>query len=247
MQRVAIVTGGSRGIGAATARLLAEQGWNICISFNSNANAAQRVVADCIAKGVKAIAVQADVSGQDDVAALFKSADALGPIGALINNAGIVAPKVRVDEMTQERLQRVLSVNVTGPFMCAGEAIRRMSSTRGGSGGVIVNVSSIAARLGSAGEYVDYAASKGAIDTMTVGLANEVSREGIRVNAVRPGVIATEIHASNGDPGRAERVGGATPVGRAGEPEEVAAAIAWLCSDSASYVMGALLDVSGGR
>jgi NAD(P)-dependent dehydrogenase (short-subunit alcohol dehydrogenase family) len=247
MRKVAIVTGGSRGIGAATARLLAEQGWDVCISYNSNADAAQRVVTDCIAKGAQAIAVQADVSVDTDVATLFKSAEELGTIGALVNNAGVVAPKFRVDEMTQERVERVLSVNVTGSLLCAAEAIRRMSTIHGGNGGVIVNVSSAAARMGSPGEYVDYAASKGAIDTMTVGLAKEVASEGIRVNAVRPGIIATEIHASNGDPGRAQRVGAATPMGRPGEPEEVAAAIAWLCSDAASYVTGSLLDVNGGR
>ncbi len=192
-------------------------------------------------------AVRAEVSSSDDVAALFAAADEMGPVGALVNNAGIVDRTTRVDEMTPARLERMFAVNVTGAFLCAGEAVRRMSARHGGAGGVIVNVSSAAARLGSPGEYVDYAASKAAIDTMTIGLAREVAREGVRVNAVRPGLIHTEIHARGGQPGRVERLQDSVPIGRGGDPQEVAAAIVWLCSDEATYVTGAILDVTGGR
>jgi NAD(P)-dependent dehydrogenase (short-subunit alcohol dehydrogenase family) len=245
---VAIVTGGGRGVGASTACLLAERGWDVCIAYRANAEAAGRVVATCQAAGRAAIAVQADVSSERDVIDLFARVDAnLGQPRALINNAGIVAPRARVDEMDVERLDRMLAVNLIGPFLCAREAVRRMSSRHGGAGGVIVNVSSVAARVGGAGEYVDYAASKAAIDTMTIGLAREVAGEGIRVVAVRPGIIDTEIHASGGQPDRARRLASAIPVGRAGDPMEVARAIVWLCSADASYVTGAVLDVSGGR
>lgn len=247
MARVAVVTGGSRGIGAATARRLAAQGWSVCFSYRDAADAAKQVVAACEAAGGEALAVRADVSSADDVAALFQRADRLGRVAALVNNAGIADRKQRVDEFSPERIVRMAAVNVVGPFLCAGEAVRRMSSRHGGSGGAIVNVSSIAARLGGPDEWVDYAATKGALDTMTVGLAREVGAEGIRVNAVRPGLIDTGIHAANGQPDRIERMAPGVPLQRAGTPEEVANAIAWLCSDSASYVTGALLDVGGGR
>ncbi|HEY2703593.1 MAG TPA: SDR family oxidoreductase [Candidatus Dormibacteraeota bacterium] len=248
MGRAAVVTGGGRGIGAATARLLAAQGWDVCVSYRADAGAAQRVVDECRAAGRRAIAVGADVSSEHDVAALFERVDAeLGRPGALVNNAGIVGARSRVEDMTFERIERMMSVNVLGSFLCAREAVRRMSTNNGGAGGVIVNLSSAASRLGSPGEYVDYAASKGAIDTMTIGLAREVAAEGIRVNAVRPGIVDTDIHASGGQPDRVARLGPQIPIGRAGDPAEVAAAIAWLCSDASSYVTGALLDVSGGR
>jgi NAD(P)-dependent dehydrogenase (short-subunit alcohol dehydrogenase family) len=244
---VAIVTGGSRGIGAATAPLLATAGLDICLSYREDADAAAAVVAACEAQGVAAAAVRADVRDEADVLALFVAADALGSLGALVNNAGITGPRARLDELTAERIEGMLAVNVLGSFLCAREAVRRMSTAHGGAGGVIVNVSSAAARLGSAGEYVDYAASKGAIDTMTLGLSKEVAREGIRVNAVRPGLIKTDIHASGGQPDRIEEKRDSVPIGRGGDALEVAHAIAWLCSDEASYVTGALLDVSGGR
>jgi NAD(P)-dependent dehydrogenase (short-subunit alcohol dehydrogenase family) len=249
---VAVVTGGSRGIGAATALELARHGWDVCLSYLSDEQAAAETVARCEAAGARAIAVRANVAMADDVAALFAAADRLssqgkGPLTALVNNAGIVGRKARVDEMTPERLQQMLAVNVVGAFLCAGAAVRRMSTLHGGHGGTIVNVSSAAARIGSPGEYVDYAASKGAIDTMTLGLAKEVAAEGIRVNAVRPGIIDTEIHASGGQPDRVSRIGPGVPVGRAGTAAEIAAAVVWLCLPAASYVTGALLDVSGGR
>lgn len=245
---VAIVTGGGRGIGAATARLLAAQGCDVCVSYRADAAAAASVVADCEAAGRLAIAVRADVTVEADVEGLFRAADErLGRCTVVVNNAGIVAPKSRVDEMSAERVARMMAVNVTGAFVVAREAVRRMSTRHGGAGGVIVNVSSAAARLGSPGEYVDYAASKGALDTMTLGLAREVATEGVRVVGVRPGIIDTEIHASGGRPDRVAEIGPKQPVGRAGTAEEVAAAIAWLASDAASYVTGALLDVAGGR
>jgi NAD(P)-dependent dehydrogenase (short-subunit alcohol dehydrogenase family) len=241
--KVMVVTGGGRGIGAATARLAAQRGFAVAINYLKNGAAAER-----LAHEIDAIAVQGDVASEDDVVRLFKTVDdKLGRVTALVNNAGIVDRGTRVEAMSAARIQRMLAVNVTGSFLCAREAVKRMSTRHGGSGGAIVNVSSVAARLGGAGEYVDYAASKGAIDTFTVGLAKEVGAEGIRVNAVRPGVIRTEIHLTSGDPGRVERIGAMAPLARAGEPDEIARTIVWLASDEASYITGALLDVAGGR
>lgn len=238
------MTGGSRGIGAATATLLARQGWNVAISYRERADAADQVVAECAAAGVRALAVRADVADPKAVAELFATVAAeFGGLHALVNNAGIVSPAARVEEYDADRLQRLLAINVTGAFLAAGEAVRRMSTRYGNDGGVIVNVSSRAAVLGSAGEYVDYAASKAALDALTIGLAAEVAADGIRVAGVRPGLIETDIHA----PGRLDRLGTTPPLGRPGQPTEVAAAIAWLASDQASYVTGTTLDVSGGR
>lgn len=243
-----IITGGSRGIGAACARLAARDGWSVCVNYTSNAEAAKAVVADVEAAGAKAIAVQADVSREDDVLRLFKvAADALGPVTALINNAGILENQMKLEQMSAERFARVFSVNAIGALLCAREAVRVMGTSHGGNGGVIVNVSSAASRLGSPNEYIDYAASKGAMDTMTIGLAKEVGGDGIRVNAVRPGLILTDIHAASGEPGRAERLAPQVPVGRPGTAEEVAETVVWLMSEKSSYVNGALLDVSGGR
>jgi NAD(P)-dependent dehydrogenase (short-subunit alcohol dehydrogenase family) len=245
---VALVTGGSRGIGAATARQLAAHGWDVAVGYRADGAAAGVVAGECRRSGVSAVAVQADVSVEADVLALFTEVDTeLGTVRALVNNAGVTAPAGRVEDLTVDRIQRLLAVNVVGSFLCAREAVRRMSTSHGGVGGAIVNVSSAAARVGSPGEYVDYAATKGAIDTMTFGLAKEVAGEGIRVNAVRPGMINTEIHASGGQPDRVASLQHLVPMRRGGEADEVAAAIVWLCSDAASYVTGALLDVSGGR
>lgn len=247
-QKVILITGGSRGIGAATARLAAERGYAVAVNYHSNRGAADAVVAAIEASGGKAIAVAADVASESDVVRLFATVDErFGPITALVNNAGILEHQMRVEDMNAERLNRLFATNVTGSFLCAREAIRRMSTRHGGAGGAIVNLSSAAARLGSPGEYVDYAASKGAIDTMTIGLAKEVAAEGIRVNAVRPGVIYTEIHASGGEPGRVDRVKSGIPMQRGGEPIEVAHAIMWLLSDEASYTTGTFIDVTGGR
>ena len=245
MGGVMIVTGGSRGIGAATARLAAARGYAVCVNYRKERAAAEALVRELDGK---AIAVAADVAEEADVVRLFETVDrSLGPVTALVNNAGIVDLGTRVEAITPARLQRMFAVNVFGSFLCAREAVKRMSRRHGGKGGVIVNVSSIAAKLGGAGEYVDYAAAKGAIDTFSVGLAKEVGAEGIRVNAVRPGIIRTEIHLSSGDPGRVERIGAAAPLGRPGEAEEVARVILWLASEEASYMSGALVDVSGGR
>jgi NAD(P)-dependent dehydrogenase (short-subunit alcohol dehydrogenase family) len=248
MDKVMVVTGGGRGIGAATALIAAQRGYAVAVNYRSNRQAAEALVKRIESQGGKAIAVPGDVASEADVVRLFETTDrALGRVGALVNNAGIVDRGTRVEHMSAERIARMLAVNVTGSFLCAREAVKRMSTRHGGRGGAIVNVSSIAARLGGAGEYVDYAASKGAIDTFTVGLAKEVGPEGIRVNAVRPGIIRTEIHEASGDPARVERIGATAPLQRPGEAEEVARAIVWLLSDEASYMTGALVDVTGGR
>lgn len=248
MRKVMVITGAGRGIGAATARRAGREAYAVCVNYLGNREAAEGVVAAIEQAGGRAIAVAADVASETAVAHLFETVEReLGTPSALINNAGILEKQMRVEAMSAARLQRVFATNVVGSFLCAREAVRRMSTRFGGGGGVIVNVSSVAARLGMAGEYVDYAASKGAIDTMTLGLAREVAGDGIRVNAVRPGIIATEIHASGGEPGRARRLGPSVPMQREGRPEEVAAAILWLVSDEASYVTGALLDIAGGR
>ena len=247
MSSVAVITGGSRGIGRAVALALAKRGYVICFGYHSNEKAAAEVVARIEAAGGGASALRCDVGSEADILALFKKADSFGPLGALVNNAGIVAPSIRLDEMSTERFQRIMSVNVVGSLICAREAVRRMSTRHGGKGGVIVNLSSVAAKLGSANTYVDYAASKGAIDSFTVGLGQEVAGEGIRVAAIRPGLIDTEIHASGGDPDRAHRLAQTVPMRRVGNAEEIANAIVWLMSDEASYVTSAILDVSGGR
>jgi len=246
---VAVVTGGSKGIGAATAELLAARGWDVCLTYLSDDAGARAVVETIGAAGGEAWPVRCDVGEEGDVVSLFAAVDdaGRGPLGVLVNNAGVVDQRARVDELDGTRLHRLFATNVFGTMLCAREAVRRMSTVHGGSGGAIVNVSSAAARLGSPGEYVDYAATKGAVDTFTVGLAREVATEGIRVNAVRPGIIDTGIHVTGGQPDRVARLGPAIPMQRAGEAAEVAAAIAWLASDDASYCTGAILDVSGGR
>jgi NAD(P)-dependent dehydrogenase (short-subunit alcohol dehydrogenase family) len=248
MTKTVLVTGGGRGIGAATALACARAGYTVAIMYRERADAAERIVANCVNIGGAAIAVRGDISVESQVIDAFEEAyQRLGPLTALVNNAGIVAPQSRVADLDMARVERMMRVNVVGAFLCAREGVRRMSTRLGGSGGAIVNVSSRAAVLGSAGEYVDYAASKAAVDTMTVGLAQEVAAEGIRVNAVRPGIIDTEIHASGGQPDRAHRLRDRVPLGRPGRAEEVAAAIVWLLSDEASYVTGAIFDVGGGR
>jgi len=247
-RRVAIVTGASRGIGAATALRLAQDTYAVCVNYFSNGKLAAAVVEKIEAGGGIALAVGADVGSEAGVQRLFETVDKeLGPVTALVNNAGIVMPQMRVEQMSAERINRTFATNVTGCLLCSREAIRRMSTRRGGAGGAIVNVSSGASRIGSANEYVDYAASKGAVDTLTRGLALEVADEGIRVNCVRPGFIYTDMHASGGEAGRVDRLAPTIPMRRGGEPREVAAAITWLISDESSYSTGAFIDVAGGR
>ena len=248
MQKVLLITGASRGIGAATARLAAARGWAVAVNYHRQRDATQAVVDAIRADGGRAVALAGDVASEADVLRLFADTEAaLGPLSALVNNAGVLAPQMPLADMDVARWQRMLATNVLGPLLCCREAVRRLSTRLGGQGGVIVNVSSAAARLGSPGEYVDYAASKGALDTLTLGLAKEVAAEGIRVNGVRPGFIYTDMHADGGEPGRVDRVKAGIPMQRGGQPEEVAAAILWLLSDEASFTTGHLLDVAGGR
>ncbi len=248
MSRVMLITGASRGIGAATARLAAQQGYALCLNYHQRADAANAVLDQVRGLGVTAIAVQADVADETQVLHMFEAIDReFGRLDVLVNNAGMLEQQMRLEQMDAARWTRVLGANVIGSFLCAREAIKRMSTRHGGRGGAIVNLSSVAARLGAPGEYIDYAAAKGAIDSMTLGLAKEVASEGIRVNAVRPGVIQTDIHAAGGEPDRVERVKASVPMGRGGQAEEIAEAILWLASEQASYTSGALLDVAGGR
>ena len=248
MNKVLIVTGGGRGIGAATAILAAERGYAVCVNYRKNQPAADAVVAAIRSGGGTAIAVGADVANEADVVRLFETVDArLGPLAALVNNAGMLETQTRVEQIDAARIDRVFGTNVRGAFICAREAVRRMSTTHGGAGGAIVNVSSRAAQLGAPGEYVDYAASKAALDALTIGLAREVAGEGIRVNGVRAGIIYPEIHADGGEPGRVDRLGPTLPMRRGGAAIEVARAILWLLSDEASYSTGSFIDVAGGR
>lgn len=248
MSNVLLVTGASRGIGAATARLAAACGYAVCVNYRTREDEAERIVDTIKRAGGTAISAAADISKEDEVERLFSRIDAeLGRITALVNNAGILERQSRLEAMDAARIERVFATNVVGAFICTREAIRRMARSRGGSGGAIVNVSSMAARLGSPNEYIDYAASKGALDTMTIGLSREVAHEGIRVNAVRPGLIDTEMHASGGEPGRIERLKSSVPLQRGGTAEEVARAVLWLLSDEASYTTGSFIDVSGGK
>ena len=248
MNKVLIVTGGGRGIGAATAQLAAEHGYAVCVNYRRNRTSAEAVVSGIESAGGKALAVEADVASEDDVVRLFETVDAaLGPLTALVNNAGILERQTRIEHIDAARIDRVFGTNVRGAFICAREAVRRLSTKRGGAGGAIVNVSSRAAQLGAPGEYVDYAASKAALEALTVGLAREVAAEGIRVNGVRPGIIYSDIHADGGEPGRVDRLGPTLPMQRGGDPIEVARAILWLLSDEASYSTASFIDVAGGR
>lgn len=243
-----IVTGGARGIGAACARAAARAGWAVCVNYRSSAAAAEALVHELEAEGGRALAVAGDVSREADVLALFDAAKAAhGPLGGLVNNAGVLAQAMPLADMTLDRWEATFATNLTGAFLCAREGARRMARSRGGQGGAIVNVSSMAAVLGAPNEFVDYAASKGGMDTLTIGLAKEVAADGIRVNGVRPGLIDTEIHAAGGDPDRAERLAPTVPMRRVGSADEVAQAVAWLLSDAASYVTGVTINVSGGR
>ena len=248
MREVLLVTGASRGIGAATAVLAAERGYDVAIGYRQDSAAAENVAGQVRDRGARAVTIRGDVANEADVESMFATVDAeLGTIAVLVNNAGTLERQMRVDEMTAERIERTLRVNVLSVFLCCRAAVRRMSTRYAGAGGRIVNVSSAASRIGSAGEYVDYAASKGALDTLTLGLATEVAGESIRVNAVRPGLIYTRIHALGGEPGRVDRLETTVPMRRGGEADEVARTILWLASDEASYCTGSLLDVSGGR
>ena len=243
-----LITGGSRGIGAATALLAADEGFTVVVNYYRNKTAADNIVASITAKGGTATAIQADISMEEEVVKLFQETDRkFGRLDALVNNAGIIQPQMRVECMNAERLNRIFTTNITGQFICAREAIKRMSLKHGGNGGNIVNVSSVAAKTGSPGEYIDYAASKGALDTFTTGLANELAEEGIRVNGIRPGFIYTDIHADGGEPGRVDRLKNRVPMKRGGLAVEVAQAILWLVSDKASFCTGSFIDVSGGR
>jgi len=246
--KVMIVTGASRGIGAAVARLAAQRGYAVCVNYRQRRDAADEVVRAIRGEGGRAIAVGADVADEAQIVQLFQAVDReLGRVDALVNNAGVLDTQMRVEDMDAARVSRILVTNVVGALVCCREAVRRMAPRHGGRGGAIVNVSSMAARLGSPGEYVDYAASKGALDTLTIGLSKEVAGDGIRVNAVRPGAIYTEMHASGGEPGRVDRVAGSIPMQRGGTAQEVAAAVLWFASDEASYTTGSFIDVSGGR
>lgn len=247
MKKNLLITGSSRGIGAATALLAAKRGYAVCVNYRSNKAAADKLVSQIESEGGKAIAVAADVSYEKDVLRLFETVDVeLGTLNALVNNAGILEKQMRLEAMSAARLERIFKTNITGSFLCSREAVKRMSTQNGGGGGAIVNVSSMAAVLGSPGEYIDYAASKGAVDTLTVGLAKEVAKEGIRVNGVRPGLIYTDIHADGGEPERVDRLKANIPMGRGGSAEEVANAILWLLSDEASFATGTFIDVTGG-
>ena len=248
MKKVLIVTGGSRGIGAATAKLAALQGYAVCVNYLTNQQAAEAIVAEIQASGGMALAMQADLSVESQIVALFERVDQeFGPVTALVNNAGILEKQSSLLDMDERRLQRIFAANVIGPMLCAREAVKRMSVKLGGKGGAIVNVSSVASRLGAPGEYIDYAASKGALDSFTLGLSKEIADQGIRVNSVRPGFIYTDIHASGGEPGRVDRIKDSIPMKRGGQPEEVAQAILWLLSEQASYATGTLIDLAGGR
>jgi len=247
-KRVVLVTGGGRGIGAATVRLASQKGWSVCINYRNRNTGAENLAYEINKSGGTAISVKADVSKEEDVISLFNTIDAeLGTIHALVNNAGVIAPQSQLIDVSADRLRKIFDTNIVGSFLCAREAVKRMSMSRGGSGGSIINLSSAAARIGSPNEFIDYAASKGAIDTMTLGLSKEVAEEGIRVNAVRPGLIETEMHLDTGDINRPQKLRGLVPMKRAGSSSEVANTIVWLMSDDASYITGALVDVAGGR
>ena len=248
MNKIALITGSSRGIGAATARHLARQGYDICLNYRQNSERAEQLADELGQFEIRVITEQADVSVESEVDRLFRQIDRrLGRLDALVNNAGILLPQSRVEKMTAERINTLLTTNVTSCFLCCREAVKRMATARGGQGGAIVNVSSVAARLGAPYEYVDYAASKAAIDTLTIGLSKEVAEEAIRVNSVRPGFIYTDMHADGGEPGRVDRMAPDIPMRRGGKPEEVATAIGWLLSDEASYVTGSIIEAAGGR
>ena len=248
MEAVFLVTGGSRGIGAAVARLAAEQGAAVGVNYVANAGAAQAVVDEIVGQGGKAIACKGDMAVEADIVRVFDECEAaFWPVTVLVNNAGVLDQEGSLEDFSAERISRIVDLNVTGALICAREAVRRMSKKNGGKGGSIVNISSMAATLGSGGTYVDYAASKGAIDSLTIGLSREVARQGIRVNGIRPGIIETDIHASGGNPTRANDLADTVPMGRAGKPQEIAEAVIWLASDKASYVTGSTINVSGGR